>query len=296
MNMNAFRMSPIVLTTLTVALSACSRGTDVEELGQQIGDVVASIDEAGGNSGSFALVAGAERTFARLAPGETRESWVARLIAEPAYAATCATASTFGACSSNVITRSFNDCNVLGATFSGNVTLTWGGGASNCSMTATGHTLTRVPAFTMTGRRGATLTVRKSGTNGQVLTKGSGNTFALASDGIRRTFVNAQGETTFDFTTETTAAMTITGTARTGRTLSGGTLRVTDHVQEEVCEFTPSSVTWAANCNCPVSGSWAGSCGGGARTASIEFTSCGVATVTLDGDSESITFDRCYGV
>ncbi|MCC7441393.1 MAG: hypothetical protein IT285_07160 [Bdellovibrionales bacterium] len=290
----------------SILLSGCADEgeVDIQEVAQQVGDVMASIDESGGSSGSISWAdpaatgegRAALRLYARLAPSELRVAWWEGALVPEAVAASCATAATFGACSGTSITRTFGGCTIGRGTFTGNVDLTWAGtGVVGCALNQIGNTLTREPDFTVTGRRGATLTVAKIGTNGQVLTWASGagasRVFSFSNDGIRRVFT-AGGETLFDFTTETTSDITVTGTSRSSRVVSGGTLRVTDNLEGTSCDYTPTAVTWSASCNCPVSGSWAGDCDG--EESELEITGCGEATLTIGAESEDLTFDRCY--
>jgi hypothetical protein len=287
-----------MLTAMGLLLPSCGSSSDNEETGQQVGDVMASVDESGGSSGSLAMVPAESirKTFKRLSPSDISPTWFETLLEQEANATTCRLANTFGTCTSNVITRTFGDCTVGGATFSGTVTLTFNDAAVNstCQMTAATHSITRVPAFTVTGRRGATLTVSKTGTVGQKITKGTGSTFTFTNDGIRRVFTTAAGATTFDFTTATTSDITVTGTSRASRTMTGGTLRVTNNLTNVTCDYSPTDVTWVSTCNCATSGTWSGSCSDG-KTTSLELTGCGSATLTTGSESESITFDRCEG-
>jgi hypothetical protein len=287
----------ILVGVLLLGVVGC--GTDNEEVGQQIGDVMASVDESGGTTGSLAYWEGAKKTFERLAPAEVHDTLLESWFSPTAYAATCSSANTFGSCTSNVITRTFGDCTIGGATFSGTVTLTWSSGASSCAMTATTQNVIRVPAFTVTGRRGATLTVSKSGTVGQRLTwssgSGSSKVFAFSNDGIRRVFTNARGTTMLDYTTQTTSDITVTGTSRTSRVMSGGSLRVTNNSSSVTCDYVPTDVTWVSTCNCPTSGSWAGSCSDG-KTTTLTLTGCGTGTLAVGSSSSAMTFDRCYSI
>ena len=298
------KMKILFLMTI-LALQSCgsSSTTDTtEETGQQVGDVMASVDEGGGSTGgTFAFLGidpkSAQRTFARLSPSDVEPTWMEKISApfQPvtnAYAGSCSTDATFSTCSSNVMTRTFSGCTIGYATVTGTVALTFVDAAvdSTCSLASAGHTVTRVPAFTITGRRGATLTVSKTGTNGQVITKGSGSTFTFSNDGIRRVFT---GASTLDFTTKTTSDITITGTSRSGRTMSGGNIRVTNNTSGVYCDFVPSNVTWGATCNCATSGSWAGTCSDG-KTSSLSITGCGTGTITIGSSSTSVTLDRCY--
>ncbi|MCM2278489.1 MAG: hypothetical protein NDJ89_10485 [Oligoflexia bacterium] len=266
---------------------------DADEVGQQVGDTMASIDESGGSSdGSIAaLEREGNRVFARVAPAELRRPWMDFLIPN-AYGALCKT-TIFNCTSPGVLTKDFAGCTIGLSTITGSVTVTKSNSDCVAPLSA-GDTVTRVPAFTITGPHGGTYTVSKTGTIGQRVTKGA-SSFTFSNDGINRTFVTGAGTTLFNFTTKTTADLTFTGTSRLNRTLVSGTISVTDNIKNVTCAFTPSNVTWTDACNCPMSGSWSGSCGDDA-TASISLTGCGTATVTVGSESKSVTFDRCYSL
>ncbi len=287
--------------TLLFALAQCGKSTsttDIEETGQQVGDAMASIDESGGSSGTLAQLDLNEKTLRRLAPPSFLETIKDKIIPE-SYAATCALSSTFGSCSSNTITRNFNGCTIGTATLTGTVTLAWGGSSASCVMSAANDYITRSPSFLLTGRRGATLTSTKTGTFGQKLTwtSGTGTTrvMSYSNDGIRRFFTDTSGTVTYDFTTTTTSAITVTGTSRANRVLSGGSLRVTNNLTSLSCDYVPTNVTWTSTCSCASSGTWSGSCSDG-KTSTVTITGCGTASLVMGPDTQTLNFDRCYGV
>ncbi len=280
-----------------------AESSDIQETAQQIGDVMASVDEVGGASGNIALKSpqnSIEKTFNRYAPGELEEShksMIANILQPKANAATCSGAG-FAMCAGRVITRNFNNCTVGSATFSGTVTATWGGvNGSGCTLgTVAGDTITRDPNFTVTGRRGATLQVLKSGSIGQRLQWSSGlstaKRFTFSNDGINRKFT-LNSAVLFDQTTTTTTPITITGSDRANRIMNGGVLNVSNAITGVSCDYQPTNVTWTAGCNCPTSGSWAGSCSDGKTTSLVLTSTCGTATYTVGTDTQSITLDRC---
>jgi hypothetical protein len=117
--------------------------------------------------------------------------------------------------------------------------------------------------------------------------------FTYSNDGISRVFT--LGATTlFNQTTTTTSPVTITGGARANRVMSGGNIRVTNNLTSVTCNYVPTSVTWAASgsCNCPETGSWAGSCSNGKST-TLSITGCGTANYTEGSETTAVTFDRC---
>ena len=145
--------------------------TAVAETAQQIGDAMASVDEAGGSSGTIAsMQGGVQKTFERLAPNDIdqKQSLVAKLFLPQAEAVAC-DGYGFGTCAGGVITRNFNSCTIGAATFTGTVALTWSNGSA-CSLAAPPEFITRIPDITVTGRRGATLKITKSGSFGQKMT------------------------------------------------------------------------------------------------------------------------------
>ena len=274
-----------------------ANSTTIEETAQQVGDVMASIDESGGSSGNLASYQKSfDKMYATYVPSSKLETFFDSLN-PTAFAASCSS-GTFSSCSSNTITRTFGGCTVGSATFSGTVTLVWGGSSTNCQMGSNNDTITRTPNFTMTGRRNATLYVTKpTGSTGQVMTWTSGSTsatrvYSYANGGINRKFV-LNSTALFDQSTSTTTPLTITSSLRYNRVLNGGTLRVVNNLTNNVCTFSPTNVTWGSStCNCPTQGSWTGSC---TTTGSItlDITGCGTGKYTEGSDTTTVTFDRC---
>lgn len=270
---------------------------DLEESSQQIGDTLASIDESGTAAGSIAFMDNSiKRTFDHYAPGTYQQNKVADIFLPKAYAASCAGAG-FAACNgTGQVVRTFAGCTVGAATFNGTVTLQWSNGVG-CSMGGTGQFISRDPNFTVTGLRGATLSVSKAGANGQRITWISGagafRTLSFSNDGINRVFT-FNSSTLLDQTTSTTSAITITGTDRTSRVMSGGGLRVADNLSGVSCTYVPSAVTWSSGaCNCPTSGSWTGTCSNGKTSTLTHSATCGAATYTDGASTLNLNFDRC---
>jgi len=302
------RIRAVILIILSGWFVGCApeeEALDIAEPAQQIADVMASIDESGGSAGSLAfgqMKVSHERMYARLAGDESLVDRVLAKVLPSANASLCSSPSLFSSCSSNLITRDFGGCSIgfSGITISGNVTLTWDDALVNntCLMASSGHSVTRDPNFIISGRRGATLTVSKSGSVGQRVTYNGGSVFTFTNDGIRRVFSGALGAT-FDYTTSTTGSgLTVTGSARNGRVLSstgGAALRVLNNNTGVSCNYVPASVTWTDTCNCAVSGSWAGSCSDG-RSPSLRINSCGKGTFSNGTENVDVSFDRCYSI
>lgn len=302
----------IIALACAFLIFGCKQGAvteevDIQETAQQIGDIMASVDEAGGSSGSLALNNNLEnyrsnKTFARFKQEGASAPLIANLFVSKAQAVSCL-GNGFGSCSGRTLTRSFNECTIGTGVVSGDVTLVWAGsGTTGCvlgsgSTITAGDTITRSPNFTITGRRGAVLSVIKSGTVGQRLTYVGGVNpnmiFNFSNDGIRRRFTMPDTSVLFDQTTTVTIPITVTGNARTNRVMNGGFLQVTNNFSSVVCNYTPSNVTWnSSSCNCPTQGSWSGSCSDG-NSSTLEITGCGIANYTEGSNSTSVTFDRC---
>lgn len=279
-----------------ILLSGC--GNEVtDELSQQIGENMSSIDEMGGGDDTLAFRLPSPKL--RKSAGETILDWTERLTApftiQRAHAVLCRLTDTFDTCTSNRLTRTFSGCTIGSATISGTVKLDYTDAAVDnaCALTANGHSIARTPSFTVSGRRGQTLTVSKTGSVGQRIIRGSSaDAFTFSNDGIRRVFTDSTGATTYDFTTEVTTAFTLTGSSRTDRSINGGSLKITNNLTGISCEVTATAATWSSSCSCPVAGSWSGNCSNG-DTLLIELTGCGSATVTKGLVSQGVSFDRC---
>jgi hypothetical protein len=177
----------LMLMVISAGLAACAKSDtaatiDNSEMAQQVGDSMASVDESSGSSSgtiSFNEARASEKMFARLVPERSSsvasalETWQ-RLLVPMSEATSCLLSNgTWEVCASNVITRTFAGCTIGTATVNGTVTLTWSGGASSCHISANGNAITREPDITISGPRGGTLTIKKSATVGQKLTRTS---------------------------------------------------------------------------------------------------------------------------
>lgn len=292
----------LIFFTISLLVFGCKKVEETynvdttSEMAQQIGDSLASADEAGGTTnGAFSYneFEASKKTFARLSGQETVNKTVFYSVLIPeAQAAACNTIG-FTTCASSKMTKTFGGCSLgLGGSVTGDITLTFSSGT--CSMGTNGNTVTRVPNFSITGLRGATFDVTAI-SGGQTISRGAGSDFSFTNAGIKRKFTTPKGTVLLDLTTTTSSAITISGASRTSRTMSGGGLVVADNLTSQSCTFTPTtSVMWgSATCNCPTSGRWDASCTDG-KTFRIDFGStCGQATITANSSSSTLTLDRC---
>jgi len=269
--MSSWKMG--IVTTAALAAALASAGcrkeslSDQGQIGASVGEVMASANDSAGAGASTA------------ASG-----------ASPASAAACYP-FTFSACSGGVRTETFAGCTFGRATIEGSVTLTYSDTAS-CGL-ATGDSVNRTADFTVTGDYGGTLTVTSPG-GGQTLTR-TASGFDFAVGGIERVLAGPRGTSLFDISTETTTPLSITTTGG-NLVIATGTLVITHHLAGYAVSLTPDNLTWAPTCNCAVSGSLSGTVSGGkadGKSATVTLTGCGTADVTIDGDTESVTMDRC---
>jgi hypothetical protein len=283
---------------LSVAVTSCQGKEEdtpsfADSMSQQIGDAMVSIDDSGGSDGGYALLNREGRNVARLSSGQKRGPWLRDALVPQAFASSCFVTNTWGSCTSNVVVRDFQGCTIQGATFTGQITYNFTDAAvdSTCSIAADGHSVARNPNFTISGSRGGTFTVSKTGTNGQTITRTGAGAFSFANDGIRRV-LSFGGSTLADYTTSTTSAIGVAGATRNGRIASGGALRVLNNLTGVSCDFAPSAVTWASGCNCATSGTWSATCSNGV-SASLSLLSCGSGTFVLGTESTPVTLDQC---
>ncbi len=284
-----------ILPALVLAglAAGCRQGlTDQGQIGASVGDVMASADESANGSTATAMLPGPPilRT-----PGELKGPlWRRALdgVMPSAYAASCFPFS-FSACTAGARTETFADCTFGAATLDGSVNLAFSDTAA-CTLSASGDSVNRTASFTLTGPYGGTLAVSSPG-GGQTLTRTDGG-FNFAVLGMERVLTGPGGTTLFDIGTQTTTPLAFTGSSRADFQIVSGALVVTHHLAGYAVTLEPHDLAWATTCNCAVSGSLTGSVSGGkenGKSATVTITACGQAQVDIDGDTESVTLDRC---
>ncbi|WP_409477312.1 hypothetical protein [Pseudobdellovibrio sp. HCB154] len=300
------KFKALVLILAAAILSGCGAAETVQlgeadlptELGNQLGDVMASIDDAGGGNTTIAQYAPTFDRYNMSSPKQVAYENIFKILLPEAQAATCG--ATFSACSSNTKTRTFGGCSIGNFVLNGSVTMTWSGGA-NCTLSGTSQSIRIAPNYSVAGNN-MTLTATKTGTNGASLTwiSGAGDTRVMnyTNDGINRT-LSYNGTALLSITTRTNSPITVTNVNRGSRSLSSaaGALEIVNNTSGESCTFMASGITYGAtNCNCATSGSWVGSCSS-LGNISMSISSCGLATLnyTEDGSpkSKAIALDRC---
>jgi hypothetical protein len=292
---DGFRSLVLVLTVSGVSLLAaggCRKMSlaDQDQIGDAVGELMASVDESTKGSGATARL-----PILRM-PEELKPPVWHRMydgFCHTAYAASCVQ-SLFATCNAGVRARTFNQCSIGAATLDGMVTLTFSDTRA-CTLVAAGDSVTRTADFTLTGPYGGTLAVSSPG-GGQVLTK-TATGFDYNVPGMQRVLTGPAGRKLFDISTRTTSPIHINGSSRADLTIVSGALEVSHNLAGYKVTLQPENLTWNTTCNCAVSGKLTGTVAGGGKldgkSASVTITGCGSADVDIDGDTESVTLDRC---
>lgn len=282
-----------------------------------IGCGVLNFSEAGFDE-STQSVASAFSTLDQMSSGiQTATRSVSSLVdgLRPPQKRSCL-AGSFGVCEGGGSRSRYRertvDCTTAGgAEWAGTIRLDFTG--NNCRMDQLEETLTRtLPSnLTVTATRGTITVSTDSKTTWDGTEVGGGqrltltdldtraNTFSYEVLGVTRSAKTAADVELFNISRHTPdgEAMTVTGTDRNNRTVTGGKLQVFHNLLAYTAEWVPTDVTWEETCTCPVSGSVAGTLTG-SQTGSLNvtFNSCGTATVTRDGESQQVTLDSCSSV
>jgi hypothetical protein len=294
--MNKERISKaavLALAAAAIAPAACRKPSADDnngQIGAAVGEMMASLDETAQGSPTAALL-----PLLRVPDVLRGPAWRRALdaVLPSAEAAACGDAM-FTSCSNGTRTRSFSSCSLASvATLDGVVTLAFGS-TPLCTLATTGDAVTRTASFTVSGLYGGMLTVTSPG-GGQTLRK-TADGFEYTVGGMERTLIGPGGRTLFDVITQTTSPIEITGSSRADLVIVSGALKVNHRLAGYSVTLTPNHLAWSASCNCAVSGSLSGTVSGGphdGRSATVELTGCGEADVTIDGETDAITLDRC---
>jgi len=283
----------MVLAALMVAAAAgCrKRGGDdeIDQIAASVGEAMSSLDESVSGGAATAM-----RPYLRM-PDALRPPWWRRAmdsVIPSAYAATC-WEPTFSACdASGMRTKDFGNCSIGLATLSGTVELAFSHPA--CVVATAGDAVRRTADFTLTGLYGGTLEVTSPG-GGQTLTRTAGG-FDYTVGGMERVLTAPGGRTLFDVATRTIAPIVVTGSSRADLKIVSGSFEIDHKVAGYKVTLTADNLAWTSTCNCASSGTLTGTVSGGRRdgkSASVTISACGEADVTIDGDTESVTLDRC---
>jgi hypothetical protein len=292
----ANRNAMILLAVSAVMLfaGACRKQllADQDQIGASIGEVMASVDESTKGSGATARL-----PILRMPDELKGPTWrqIFDGVVRTAYASSCVQ-SNFGTCAAGARARTFDNCSIGPATLDGMVNLTYSD-TSACTVAIAGDSVNRTASFTLTGPYGGTLAVSAPG-GGQTLTKTAVG-FDYSVPGMERVLTGPGDRTLFDISTKTTMPIKITGTSRADLVIVSGALEVSHNLAGYKVTLVPQNLTWAATCNCAVSGMLTGTVSGGqhdGKSASVTITGCGEAEVTIDGETDGVTMDRCAAI
>jgi hypothetical protein len=290
-------MLSVVLAGAAAGTVGCRKADDSDQgqIGAAVGEVMASADESIQGGAATTMIPVQPRVPILRVPEQLRApAWRRALeaVAPRAYAATCV-ATPFSSCANAVRTRAFDSCTIGAATLDGSVTLTFSRTAL-CAVITAGDSVTRTADINLTGPYGGTLAVTSPG-GGQTLTR-TATGFEYSVAGMERVLTGPGGRTLFDVSTRTSSPIVITGSSRADLTLVSGSLEVSHNLAHYKVTLTPDNLRWSGNCTCAVSGTLTGTVSGGkldGKSASVTITACGEADVTLNGQTESVTLDRC---
>ena len=280
----------VLLVAMMMAVAAgCRKKDEADQIGESVGEAMSSLDESVAGGAATAML-----PYRRMPDELKGPLWRRAMdsVIPSAYAATC-WEPTFSACSATgVRTKDFGGCMIGGATLEGTVTLTFN--QPLCTVLTAGDMVTRTAALTLTGRYGGTLEITSPG-GGQTLTK-TADGFQYSVGGMERVVTTAGGRTLFDVATRTTAPIVVTGSSRADLKIISGSFEIDHKVAGYKVTLTADNLAWTSSCNCASSGTLSGTVSGGkhdGKTASVMITGCGEADVTIDGETESVSMDRC---
>src|SRR5215831_4056003 len=119
---------------------------DQDQVGNAVGEVMASVDESTKGSGATARL-----PILRMPDDLKGPVWhrIFDGVVRTAYASSCLQ-SNFGACTAGARTRTFDNCAIGAATLDGMVTLTYSD-TNSCAVAVAGDSVNRSASFTLTG-------------------------------------------------------------------------------------------------------------------------------------------------
>jgi len=164
-----------------------------------------------------------------------------------------------------------------------------------CGLSAEGDTVTRAVNYSLSGKKMGVMELTSSN-QGQVLLKTSAGFQFTVNDLSRVLRWDHDGETSsIDFSTP--APWVVSGFDRQARVVNSGSLRARHAEFGWTAELQiVEPLAFAAGCNCPISGSLAGSITGDQTDPDfrVKFEECGVSRVIAEGgETLRVKLDRC---
>jgi hypothetical protein len=237
-------------------------------------------------------------------PSENFAAHLEQAISPNAYATVgCGQFAVQDACSSGSKSANYVNCLTWGGVINGSIDLTYS--SATCAM-ATGNSLIRKVNLTRDGIFGATITTDSTNPStaydgtavgaGATITNTGSGTYTYSLDGVHKVRTTPLGKTAYDVNVMTSSPMTLSGSLSGNRTVDGGSVVVYHNLAKYTAIFTPHNLSYnSATCCHPTSGtldvSYSGSVNGGG---SVSFNStCGLVTLTLDGESQEVNLHGC---
>ena len=291
------KLGVLTAAALSLLAAGCKKEglSDQGQIGASVGEVMASVDESASAGSTTAMLPAVPvlRAPDQLRPPLWRRAMDALTSIPSAHAASCLPV-TYSTCTAGVRTATFNGCNVGLVTVDGSINLSFSDAAA-CNVATAGDSVNRTGSLTLSALGGAQAITTPGG--GQTLTR-TATGFTFAVPGMERVLTLASGRTVFDISTTTPsdAPLTITGTSRSDMVIVGGTLVVQHNLARYAVSLTPDNLTWTQACNCASAGSLTGTVTSGpddGKSVTVTITGCGTADVSINGETESVTMDRC---
>lgn len=196
----------------------------------------------------------------------------------------------------------YDECTIRNGRFtiSGELSLAYSD--SSCSMSTTGNSVTRTYNYTMSGPRGGSIThSSNSQTDYNSNTYGGGATLTKTASawelnilGKHKT-LTINNEEKANISIRSIGNITMTGgLSRSLRRMSNGQLEINHNIAQFSVVYTLNDLQWSASCCHPISGSIQADYSGSiSDSATIEFNSCGSASIERNGETKDVTLSYC---
>ncbi|MCB0368703.1 MAG: hypothetical protein KDD45_04465 [Bdellovibrionales bacterium] len=292
----------IILAMTSLVLVNCSKAKTDEEV-SSVSDSTALI-ESGVTAISGAADDQSETSYAVMTPVKNQFDLINQLLLPKCYAASCSRALD-STCSSGIQSTSFSSCSLGSSrvTVNGNIQLAYS--SSACDMSATGNTVTRTYNYSITGPRGGGVITTSSNShsdyeNNQI---GGGAKITRLAAGYKMEILGKHkvftlnNKTLFDISMHSDSAnpLVFSGSlVRNQRVLANGKLILSHNLAKYSTTFTMTNLKWTSVCCHPIEGQIAVEYSGSKTgAASVTFTSCGMAQLEKDGQTEQIELSYC---
>lgn len=275
-------------------------GQEENSVGSENEDLVTSVEDAVTTLG--AVMDDQEGEAYATQMNKSYPEMIEEILFPKAYAANCVRPVNM-ACNSGVKTSTFSDCSIFGGLALATGTISLDYSQNDCSMAADGDSVNRTYRYEIVGPRGGQLEVSSADNDdysGDTIGGGATLTntvsgWELDILGKHKVFTR-NGRERMNKSIKTLAPLEISGgIRRANRRVNNGQLQVSHNLAEFKAIYTAQDLRYSSSCCHPVSGSmsveYTGSISG---TATVEFNSCGSATLTnANGETSDVRFTYC---